>query len=505
MRIVTTPFAELTALPSPREGGLAAPLLEALVAPPDALRARLASPGVLAVTTGQQPGLFTGPLYTVHKALSAAALARLLSARWGRPVVPIFWSAGDDHDFAEGNHASWPAMDGSTVTATLRERPADAPLTPLSRERLGAEVEALLERLGADLPAGEGRDQALALLRRHYQADATLGSAAAGTLAELLAPFGIAVFDPTHRAAKQAQATLLISAVERHADLELALVARDAVLRSRGQEAGVTVGDGATLVMLDGEGGRDRLVARDGDFFTRRGGQRFSLEQLQEISASAPERLSANVLLRPVVESALLPTVAYVAGPGELKYLALAEALYPVLAVPRQLPVPRWSGVLVEPRVDRVLEKFGATLEELLAPGQVIEARVVRSQMPEAALSALGRLREAISAEYEILVKAAAGIDPTIEKPIQQLGNQALAGTQDAEKRLVNHLKKRQATETQQIARAREAVLPGGVPQERVITLAPWQARYGASVLEEIEAACLAWYQAGLERLSPGT
>ena len=266
----------------------------------------------------------------------------------------------------------------------------------------------MLDRLAADLPAGEGRDSTLALLRRHYRPEATLAAAAAGMLAELLGPLGIAVFDPTHPAAKSAQAPLALSALERQSDLELALVARNGALTSRGEDAGVTVGDGASMVMLEGPGGRDRLVVRDGA--SRPGGaarhtpwRRCGTSPWPIRPGSPPTCCSGPWWRAPCSRPwHTLP------GRASSSISALAEPLYPGLGVPRQLPVPRWSGVLVEPRVDRVLEKFDATLEELLAPGQVIEGRVVRSQMPEEALAALARLRAAISAEYAILASAAA-------------------------------------------------------------------------------------------------
>ena len=122
-RIVTTPLAATSALPAERAGGFPSALLPACIpaAGTEAALERLRDPRVLAVTTGQQPALFTGPLYTVHKALSAAALARELERRWKRPVVPIFWVAGDDHDFAEAAHAAWIGADGAIRRATLRQ------------------------------------------------------------------------------------------------------------------------------------------------------------------------------------------------------------------------------------------------------------------------------------------------------------------------------------------------------------------------------------------------
>lgn len=501
-RIVTTPLAHPLAWPTPREGGLAPPLRDAFVpvAGAEAALRRLQEPGALAVTTGQQPGLFGGPLYTVHKAFSAVALARLLEERWRRPVVPVFWSAGDDHDFAEANHAAWHTPDGTLATATLRERHADAVLTPLYREPLGAEIMPLLDRLAADLPAGEAAEGMMARLRQHYRPEVTMAASCTGFLAELLAPFGMVVFDATRPAAKVAQVPLLLAALEQSAALERGLVARHAEL-ARDHDPGIVVGDGATLVMVEAERGRDRLVRHDGGFRARRSGEEFTLAALAAIGREEPRRLSANVLLRPVVESALLPTVAYVAGPGELRYLPLAAPLYGPLGVPRQLPTPRWSGLTVEPRVDRVLAKFGASLAELLEPAPHLENRVIRDQLAPEVQASLARLRQAIGTEYEILTRAAVAIDPTIGKTLQNLCNQAFTGTQEAEKRLVNHLRKRQGVETEQIARAREAVLPAGQPQERVLSVAPWIGRHGSGLLDEVAGEIAAWYRAGLEAL----
>ena len=175
------------------------------------------------------------------------------------------------------------------------------------------------------------------------------------------------------------------------------------------------------------------------------------------------------MLLRPVVESAALPTVAYVAGPGELTYLAQSAPLYAALDVVPQTPVARWSGVLVEPRVDRVLDKFGATLEELLAPGNALEARVVRSQVPRGLLDAAARLRAALDTEYGAIQSAAIDVDPTLERPVAASRQHALTGLADIEKKVQGHLKKRESTELAQVARARLAVQPEGKPQERVL------------------------------------
>jgi bacillithiol biosynthesis cysteine-adding enzyme BshC len=500
MRILATPIAASATWPQPAPGGFDSTLLPALINGPgqDTLRARLAEPGVLAVTTGQQPALFTGPLYAVHKALSAAALARVLAERWERPVVPIFWVAGDDHDYAEANHAAWLRPDGSLHVETLPDRPAGAALRPMSREPLGAAIGDALSALASDLAPLEGHAPVLRWLRAHFRPEATVAAASGAALAELLAPLGILCLEGSHAALKGRAAPIIRRALEDATGLESDLVRRAQELRAAGRDPGVSVGDGATLVMLETDQGRDRLV-RDGDgFATRHGGERYSLSQLLRLLEEAPGRFSGNVLLRPVLERATLPTVAYVAGPGELRYLALAEAAYHRLGVAQQLPVPRWSGLLIEPRVDRVLAKFGASLEELLAPGARLEARVARDRLPPEALEALAALRAGVEREYGVLEAVAAGVDPTLSRPIQGLRGRALSGADKAEKKLVQHLKRRLDTETAQIQRARTALQPGGRPQERVLTVAPFLARYGHGILPALLDEMVRWYRSAL-------
>jgi bacillithiol biosynthesis cysteine-adding enzyme BshC len=501
LRIVATPPAGVLEFPSPREGEFDPALAEAIVPSPAREHAvkRLREPGALVVTTGQQPGLLTGPLYTIYKALSTAALARILERQWQRPVVPVFWVAGDDHDFAEASQASWVAPDGDVRTVALPDRAPDAPLTPLYREPLGPAAGDLLSQLEADLPPSEFRDWTLEWLRRHYQPAATLAGSFARALAELLAPAGVVCLESTHPAIKRSAARFLIKTLGLARELGKDLEQRSEDLRAAGIDPGVPVGDNATLVMLEGALGRDRLVIDNGGFQTRRSRERFDLDALQRIAAEEPERLSPNVLLRPVIESALLPTVTYLAGPAEREYLALAAPVYQRLRIPRQMVLPRWSGILVEPRVDRVLQKFNIELGDLLEPPGPLETRLVRSQLPEETTRTLERLRTTLDAAYETLARGAAEIDPTLTRPVQGTKHQALAGLQDIEKKLLQHLKRRRETELGQIAKARALVLPANKPQERTLTIAPFLARYGPSLVRELDEAIEIWYASALE------
>lgn len=500
-----TPLAVAPALPDARDGRWNDALAPALVEAPGAaeLLRKLRLPGALVVTTGQQTGLFTGPAYAVSKAFSARALARVLERRWKRPVVPVYWVPGDDHDFEEVASVAWLAGDGALLRAALTPRPPEAPLTPMFRQPLGESVLAALDAFEQSLPVSEGRERTAAWLRRHYTPAGTVAGAYGTAMAELLAPFGIACLDSTHASVKAAAAPLFLRALRDTGALDRALAARSAALAAEGIESGVGVGAGASLVFLENSLGRDRLIAEGERFITRRGRHGFTLPELESIAMREPARLSGNVLLRPVLESFLLPTVAYIAGPGELKYLALTPPLYQHLGVFPQAPVPRWSGLFIEPRVSRILAKFTATLDELLDEGGVLEARLTRQALPPGTEAAFGSLRSAIESAYDPVIAIAAAVDPTLERPAASARGQARFAVEELEKKLLQHARKRESTELAQVARARLSVKPEGKSQERILSLSGFMGRYGWELLDALSDHIAAWYARALEAGSP--
>jgi len=471
-RIVATPLAPLV-VPAPRLAPRAVAPDVVAAALPGPGRDRLAAGAVLTVTTGQQPGLFTGPLYTVYKALSVLALARRLERDRHTPVVPVFWVAGDDHDFAEANHTAFLNSAGDLTPLVLRQRAPDAPLLPLARERGGDEIGAALAALRASTPETEFKAAALEWLERSYRPEATLADAFAAALAALLGPRGLVVLRAYDGAAKRTAAPWLLQGLH------------------------VTLPDGYTPVFVEATLGRDRLARQGTDFVTRRSGERFTRQQLEALAHEAPDRLSPNVLLRPVIEAVLLPTVAYAGGPAELKYLPDAAPLYAALGgVTPQQPVPRWSGVILEARVEKLMERYGLGLEAFDGKPGELETRLVRAALPAATAEALAGLRRELAERYERLGQGVAAIDPTLERTVQSARNAALAGTQEIEKKLVASLKREDETLVRQIAKARAAVYPQGEPQERVLTLASFLIRYGPALVEALWQEVARWADA---------
>jgi len=432
-------------------------------------RDRLAAGEVLAITTGQQPALFTGPLYTVYKALSAVALAQRIERERGIPVVPVFWVAGDDHDFAEANHAAVLGRDGELVKIVLRERPYEAPQLPLFRELLGPEIRTALDALDAALPDSECKPEVRHWLEACYRPDANLADAGAEALQQLLGGRGLAVFRAHDRNAKRAGAPWLLRGLD------------------------VTLEDGLTPVLVEGKLGRDRVRKDGNEFVLRRSGERYTRAQLERIATDTPERLSPNVLLRPVIEAALFPTLAYVGGPGEMEYLPEAAPLFTSLGVAPQGHVPRWSGIIIEARVEKVLNKHALTPADFDSRPGTLETRIAKAELPPELAESLKALRDDVESRFARISGEVQRVDPTLERTVQSARNAALAGTNEIEKKLIASLKRTQGTLVSQLTRARAALMPDGKPQERVLSIVSFLARYGGALLDQIDAEVARW------------
>jgi uncharacterized protein YllA (UPF0747 family) len=325
--------------------------------------------------------------------------------------------------------------------------------------------------LDAALPESECKPDIRQWLEASYRADTNLADGGAEALNRLLGARGegLAVFRAYDRAAKRAATPWLLRALDE------------------------TLDDGLTPVLVEGRLGRDRLRPDGKEFVTRRSNERFTRAQLERVAAETPERLSPNVLLRPVIEAALFPTVAYVGGPGEMEYLQDSASLFAKLGVAPQARVPRWSGLIIETRVDKVLRKHGLTPADFGDPPGALETRFAQASLPPEIAATLQELRQDVETRYARISGEVQQLDPTLERTVQSARNAALAGTNEIEKKLVASLKRSQGTVLNQLARARAALMPGGKPQERVLTIASFLARYGGALLDEIDAEVARW------------
>jgi len=437
------------------------------------------------VTTGQQPGLFGGPLYTVNKALTAIALAARLEAVLDVPVLALFWIASDDHDWEEASHVH--VLDTSNDLRRLTLNGPPTPARSMGHRRLGDGAESALAQLAESVPPSDFAPSQLERLRAAYREDATVAGAFAETMAGMFDGTLLGLVDGQDPVVRRLGAAVI------RRELEHAPVHEDAVretsraLEAVGYTTQVAVQPSASNVFHeDEEHGRERVLMEDGHWVLRASGRRLSDEELWGLWDTAPERFSANVILRPVVESVVFPTLAYVGGPGEVRYLAQTRDLFETHGVGMPVVFPRLSVTLVEAKVDKVLKRFELEVESFRRPVHELIADVVRGDVPEGVQAAITRLRETIQTGYQALYDSAQDVDPTLKGPIFQARNDGFRALSEVDKKIRQHVKLKQETELEQLEKAAANLAPLGKAQERVLNVHQYLARYGDGLIQAI-------------------
>lgn len=419
------------------------------------------------VTTGQQPGLFGGPIYTWSKALSALALAAEIEESTGIPAAAVFWAATDDADAAEASSTVVALPGGAErLTATA----AAPPGTPMYDAPLG-DVSALLARLGAAAGAG-AYGAALDAARAAYSPAATVGGAFVDLLAAILNPLGIAVLDGGDARVRTAAAPITVAAVDRAGDVARALAERGTAIRAAGYTPQVSEIDDLALVFERRDGIKSRLP-------------------LETLHHPDPGTLSPNVLLRPIVERAILPTIAYMAGPGELAYFAQVSAVAAALGVEQPLALPRWSCTIVEPRVARVLDRLGLERAEL-ADSAAPERRIAERALPERAREVIAQAK-AQAASLGTALSSLATAEGIVDARVAEGHARRAAWLADRlERRILAAVKRRESDAMFSLATARASLYPFGTRQERALNFIPLLARYGPTLLDDMCVAARA-------------
>ncbi|BAH38638.1 hypothetical protein GAU_1596 [Gemmatimonas aurantiaca T-27] len=438
---------------------------------------RAAQDGVV-VTTGQQPGLFGGPTYTWSKAMGALAMADVLEAELGIPVAPVFWAATDDADWIE-------AAVTYLATSTGLERvalPGPASDGVAMADVLMGDVDAAMAQLVRACGSG-AHASVLDVIQAAYTPHATIGAAYVVLMRALLEPLGMAVLDAAHPATRAAADGFLRTALRSASAVHHAVQSRAMAIEAAGHVPQVEIIDGLSLVFLtDGTGARTRVpVVGAGD-----------------VAQSAPVgALGANVLLRPVMERALIPTVCYMAGPGEFAYFAQVAPVAEALGVASPIVAPRWAAEVLEADALERQARLGLTDEALRDP-HAAEQIIARAQLDESVADAVERLRVTLEsqlaslgealrvpddeAEYEALVAASVveGLERDITHRVDQF-----------ERRLLSAVKRRETAAMQDVAATRAALRPLGQPPERVLNLVPLLVRFGPTLLERLRDAAV--------------
>lgn len=438
--------------------------------------------GALAAVTGQQVGLFGGPLFSIFKALTAVKLAEQATVG-GVECVPIFWLATEDHDLAEVNHASLLSEKGLPERLVAESRGVED--APVGSVRFGAEMETVLERAAGLL----GDSEISSWLREAYRQGETLGGSFARLYTRLFADWGVILLDPADKDFHDLAKPLLRDAIERSSELDDALLKRGKALEAAGYHQQVKVTPATTLLFQVKNGARTvvrRKVngANGGEFVV--GDEQVSRTELLARIDRAPEEFNPNVLLRPVVQDYLLPTLAYTGGAAEVAYFAQVAVVYEKL-LGRITPVlPRFSATLVEAKPQRLLERYGLTLPEVFCGQEklreIMASRALPSDLQERFSEAkvtleksLAGLRESLGRLDSTLCDAATNAESKMRHQLEQLEGRASRAQLLRNEVIDGHAESLSS-----------ALFPHKALQEREVAGVSFVGRYGTGLLRDL-------------------
>lgn len=372
---------------------------------------RLAEPGTFAVVTGQQAGLFSGPAFTLYKALTTVKLAQSLTEN-GLPSVPVFWLATEDHDLEEVSQAA--VFNEEYELVQLSDPGArPAPRSPVGAVRLTEGIAEAIGQIESHLAGAPGRERAVAILRETYSPGAKWGEAFGKLMARLFEPWGVVLLDPLDAEVHRLCAPVYRRALEQAKALRAKLLERSGALVKSGYHAQVHIAEDSTLVFGKAKGNRVPVIERNG---------RIRLEEDEEQSENDvmtwlkdhPLDFSPNVLLRPVVQDTLLPTLAYIAGPSELAYLGQVQVLYPEFGRPQPVLFPRAGFTLVERKVQRLLEKYKLEVTDAWQGESHLTMRIAAAGFAEGWSERFDKSEQELAALLARLRKDIERVDPTL-------------------------------------------------------------------------------------------
>lgn len=441
----------------------------------------LAAPETVVVATGQQVGLFGGPIFSVFKALTAAKHAETLRQR-GMPAVAVFWLATEDHDLAEVDHA-WVFNAAGTPSLAAAKVQTDED-SPVGSVKLPAGATKALQEALAGMPHGAD------FIRRaeeHYKEGRTLGQAFRGLFEDLLQPYGLIFLDPMDSRLRSIASELIRKAVLQGDAVLNALNERGKELEQAGYHQQVTVGPASSLLFRFSEGRRSAI---------RRSGERYFVDgdalSAQELAAKLerdPEGFSPNALLRPVVQDYLLPTAAFIGGPAELAYLAQSAVLYESLLGRMPVVMPRAGFTVLDNNAGKLLERYRLSVPDCFAPREELRQQVANLLTPPELQKSFdeegGVIREALRKIHHSL----AAFDPSL--------GEAFATSQ---RKIDYQLSKMQAKTARESLRRDERcqleadrlthlIFPEKTLQERLYCVLPFLAKHGDALLPTIYEA----------------
>ncbi|HMO82252.1 MAG TPA: bacillithiol biosynthesis cysteine-adding enzyme BshC [Pyrinomonadaceae bacterium] len=448
--------------------------------------AMLRDSDTVAVVSGQQAGLFTGPLYTIYKALSAVRMAECLRER-GFKAVPVFWVATEDHDFEEVSKTFVLDTEGRETRVSNEPKRCFDEL-PVGYIKLDESIHQTISSLFAALAHTEYTDELRGLIESAWTPQSYFGDAFARMLTKILGNHGIIILCPLDSRLKALASPIYVEAIKRSEDIVSALQQRSNDLVKAGYPAQVHIGDDYFPLFWQARDGTRNSLKRSeqGTFRTKDGSREFTLDELAEIAEREPTRFSPSVVLRSVVQDYLLPTVCYFGGAAEVAYFAQSGEVYRLLSRLVTPIIHRQSFTLVESRHLRTLDRYGLEFEHLFAGINALLPEIVEKYLNRGTGELIIDVEQKVVAELDRLSEELASLDPTLAEYLANRRRKVIYHIESIRTKFHRAQFRRDAEARRQIEALFAALYPQGHLQERSLNVTYFLNRYGPGFLDWI-------------------
>jgi bacillithiol biosynthesis cysteine-adding enzyme BshC len=446
----------------------------------------LADRRTVAVVTGQQAGLFGGPLFTLLKALTALKLADQVSRDHHVPAVAVFWIDAEDHDWEEVRSCTVFDETLTPRTVSLPARPGAEP-APVATVRLDHSIIDVLAELEAVLPPTEFRPAITDALRRAYMPGVGMAEAFGRWIEDVLGKRGLVVYDSSDPASKPLVSQVFARELSMPGQTVRLAALAGSDLTARGYHAQVHAQDDSLALfhLNQDDGSRRAIRQQDGRFVV--GDEQYPAATLVTQATERPAGFSPNVLLRPIVQDTLFPTICYVAGPNELAYLGQLRGVYAHFGVPMPLFYPRATATILDSAALRFLTKYKLPLEALQAQDEAALNELLKTQIPPVVDEAFTEAARAIDGQMTRLIQAVPALDPTLEGAVRSTLERMQRDLQTLHGKMIQAAKRRDETLRRQFIHARALAFPGGHAQERTIGFVSFLNHYGPVLVDRLD------------------
>jgi bacillithiol biosynthesis cysteine-adding enzyme BshC len=433
----------------------------------------------IAVVTGQQVGLFTGPLYTIYKTITALKLCEKLQTEYPSfNFVPVFWLEGEDHDFEEVNHTTVLGADGAptTVEYLIGGKPLERNIGAVGEISLGEEFKACLDGLETLLPQTEFRQPMMDELRGAYAAGTTLNTAFARLMNKFFENTGLIFISPNDRRLKTLVSPIIRKELEEYPKVSQLIIDRSASIEA---EYHAQIKPKAVNLFYFHKGGRYLIEPREHDFSLKGTRQFFTKEELLKCLEETPEAFSPNVALRPIFQDTILPTAIYVGGPSEVAYFAQLKPVYAHFNMSMPVIYPRATATILEERHAKVIEKFHLSLLEFFEKGDKVSKKVLQ-MLSEVNIDDLFQVANSHLADTMNEMKFGLdSIDHTLAGPLNNTHQKMEALLLLLKDKATEAQTRRHEVALRQVKRASNSVFPNGNYQERELNIISFINKYG--------------------------